>query len=85
MNFHCAYREAVLIEKHKSPNVSFDQQWLNRWGLDRNFHLILFWVWFFIVYTYLFKLLYSFQNRWNKEILSGWLDILGKLEKLEHT
>ena len=24
--FHCAYIEAVLIEKHKSPNVSFDQQ-----------------------------------------------------------
>ena len=58
--------------------------WTDEGWIDVPFNLILSLVQF-IVYTYLFTLLYSFQNRWNKEILSGWLDILGKLEKLEHT
>ena len=54
--------------------------WTGEGWIDFPFNLILSLVQF-IVYTYLFTLLYSFQNRWNKEILSGWLDILGKLEK----
>ena len=83
MNFHCAYREAVLTEKHKSSDTVLmflltSSDWTDEGWID--FPFILFCIWFFIVYTYLFTLLYSFQSRWNKEIkwLAWYLRKIGK-------